>query len=113
MRAAARQPRLRGVEIGLRLRQAGARIVEVTVPDAAPLAELSRAVVYSEATALHAPQLRAEAGRYTSQVRLRASTGLAIPGTVYLEALRLRLPLGTSPLHSRLPSIRCRTSPRP
>ena len=27
--------------------------------------------------------------------------------------LRLRLPLGTSPLHSRLPSIRCRTSPRP
>jgi len=75
------------------LEGAGARIIEVTVPDAAPLAELSRAVVYSEATALHASQLRAAAARYTPQVRLRASTGLAIPGTVYLEALRLRLPL--------------------
>lgn len=75
------------------LEGAGARIVEVTVPDAAPLAELSRAIVYSEATALHAPRLRAHASRYTPQVRLRASTGLAIPGTTLLEALRLRLPL--------------------
>ena len=75
------------------LEGAGARIVEVTVPDAAPLAELSRAVVYAEATALHASQLRTQAARYTPQVRLRASTGLAIPGTAYLEALRLRLPL--------------------
>ena len=32
MRAAARQPRLRGVEIGLRLRQAGARVVEPAIP---------------------------------------------------------------------------------
>ena len=75
------------------LEGAGARIVEVVVPDAAPLAELSRAVVYAEATALHASRLRAQAARYTPQVRLRASTGLAIPGTAYLEALRLRLPL--------------------
>jgi aspartyl-tRNA(Asn)/glutamyl-tRNA(Gln) amidotransferase subunit A len=75
------------------LEGAGARIVEVTVPDAAPLAELSRAVVYAEATALHASQLRTQALRYTPQVRLRASTGLAIPGTACLEALRLRLPL--------------------
>lgn len=75
------------------LEGAGARIVEVTVPDAAPLAELSRAVVYAEATALHASQLRTQAARYTPQVRLRASTGLAIPGTACLEALRLRLPL--------------------
>ena len=75
------------------LEGAGARIVEVTVPDAAPLAELSRAVVYTEATALHASQLRTQAARYTPQVRLRASTGLAIPSTAYLEALRLRLPL--------------------
>jgi aspartyl-tRNA(Asn)/glutamyl-tRNA(Gln) amidotransferase subunit A len=75
------------------LEGAGARIVEVTVPDAAPLAELSRVIVYSEATALHAPQLRAHAARYTPQVRVRASTGLAIPGTTLLEALRLRLPL--------------------
>jgi len=75
------------------LEGAGARIVEVTVPDAAPLAELSRAVVYTEATALHASQLRTQAARYTPQVRLRASTGLAISSTAYLEALRLRLPL--------------------
>lgn len=75
------------------LEAAGARLIEVTVPDAAPLAELSRAIVYSEASALHAPRLRAHAPRYTPQVRVRASTGLAIPGTVLLEALRLRLPL--------------------
>jgi len=59
----------------------------------APLAELSRAIVYSEATGLHAPWLREHAERYTPQVRVRASTGLAIPAPIYFEALQLRAPL--------------------
>ncbi|MBU6377927.1 MAG: amidase [Gammaproteobacteria bacterium] len=75
------------------LESSGARLVEVEVPGAALLAELSRAVVYPEATALHAAALRARGSDYTAQVRVRASTGLAIPGTTYLEALQLRLPL--------------------
>lgn len=72
---------------------AGARLLEVEVPGAEWMAELSRAVVYPEATALHAAALRARGSDYTPQVRVRASTGVAIPGTLYLEALQLRLPL--------------------
>lgn len=72
---------------------AGARRVDISVPNVAEMSELSRAVVYSEATALHAPWLRSRGERYTPQVRVRASTGLGIPAAVYLEALQLRIPL--------------------
>lgn len=72
---------------------AGAQRVDVSVPAVAEMSELSRAIVYSEATALHAPWLRSRGERYTPQVRVRASTGLAIPAAVYLEALQLRIPL--------------------
>jgi len=70
---------------------AGARVVEVRVPAIEWMAELSRAVVYSEATAIHASRLRSHAASYTPQVRLRASLGLAIPSTLHLEALQARL----------------------
>lgn len=72
---------------------AGASLLEVPVPEVEAMAELSRAVVYAEATALHAAWLRDRGEHYTPQVRLRASTGLAIPAPLYLEALQLRLPL--------------------
>lgn len=72
---------------------AGTRVVSIEVPDVDAMAELSRAVVYAEATALHASWLRSAAARYSPQVRVRASTGLAIPAPLYLEALQLRLPL--------------------
>lgn len=75
------------------LEGAGARLVEVDVDGVAAMSELSRAVVYSEATALHAAWLRTRGQRYTPQVRVRASTGLGIPAPVYLAALQLRLPL--------------------
>lgn len=75
------------------LQAAGARLLEVEVPGAQWMAELSRAIVYPEATALHAAALRSRSDEYTAQVRLRASTGLAIPGTIHIEALRLRIPL--------------------
>jgi len=65
----------------------GARRVEVDVPAAESLAELSRAIAYSEAAALHGAWLRNRPGSYSPQVRVRASTGVAIP------ALLLRMPL--------------------
>lgn len=70
--------------------QAGAVEVPVEIPLVETFAELSRAVVYSEATALHANWLRSRPERYTPQVRLRASTGLGIPAPIYLEALQWR-----------------------
>ena len=72
---------------------AGAVCSDVDLPPVTPLAELSRAIVYSEATGLHAPWLREHPERYTPQVRVRASTGLAIPAPIYFEALQLRAPL--------------------
>ncbi|MFM7396482.1 MAG: amidase [Gammaproteobacteria bacterium] len=72
---------------------AGAQLVEVEIPFAAHLAELSRAIVYSEATAVHAETLRSRGSKYSPQVRVRASTGLAISSTHYLEALQQRLPI--------------------
>ena len=75
------------------LEREGAHRVEVDVPDVASMSELSRAIVYSEATALHGAWLRERPGVYSPQVRVRASTGIAIPASIYLEALLLRMPL--------------------
>jgi aspartyl-tRNA(Asn)/glutamyl-tRNA(Gln) amidotransferase subunit A len=75
------------------LEREGARLVEVDVPDVASMSELSRAIVYAEATALHGAWLRDRPGIYSPQVRVRASTGIAIPAPIYLEALLLRMPL--------------------
>jgi aspartyl-tRNA(Asn)/glutamyl-tRNA(Gln) amidotransferase subunit A len=75
------------------LRSQGAELVELDVPDAQPLAELSRAIVYSEASGLHARWLRERGDAYAPQVRVRASTGFAIPAALYYEALLLRVPM--------------------
>jgi len=71
----------------------GAVLVELDVPDVEAMSELSRAIVYSEATALHGVWLRERAEQYQPQVRTRAMTGVAIPASIYYEALLLRLPL--------------------
>lgn len=68
----------------------GLRVVELEVEHAEHMTELSRAVVYSEAAALHGHWLRTRADDYSPQVRARAATGLAIPAASYLEALHLR-----------------------
>jgi len=75
------------------LEREGARLVELEVPDVASMSELSRAIVYAEATALHGAWLRDRPGVYSPQVRVRATTGIAIPASIYLEALMLRMPL--------------------
>jgi aspartyl-tRNA(Asn)/glutamyl-tRNA(Gln) amidotransferase subunit A len=68
----------------------GATVVRVPTPHASQLAELSRAVLYPETSALHAHWLRTQPENYSPQVRLRAATGLAIPASSYLEALQVR-----------------------
>ncbi|MGB8326519.1 MAG: amidase [Steroidobacteraceae bacterium] len=71
----------------------GARLVGLAVPDVAAMTELSRAIMYSEATGLHGVWLRERAASYSPQVRVRATTGVAIPASIYVEALLLRMPL--------------------
>ena len=79
------------VEAALRVFEgAGARVLEVEVPAPEQLSELSRALVYSEAAAIHGEWLRKRPAEYSPQVRARAATGAAIPAPVYLEALQLR-----------------------
>lgn len=68
----------------------GARIVEVDVPGIEHLTELSRVLLYAEAAALHAHDLRTRPDDYSPQIRIRASTGLAVPAAAYLEALHVR-----------------------
>jgi aspartyl-tRNA(Asn)/glutamyl-tRNA(Gln) amidotransferase subunit A len=68
----------------------GCKVVPVTVPHAEAVIELSRAVLYSEASALHSHWLRTRPQDYSAAVRARAATGLAIPAATYLEALNLR-----------------------
>ena len=75
------------------LQAQGAQLVELDVPDVESMSELSRAIVYAEATALHAAWLRSRPELYSPQTRVRASTGLGIPSSIYLEALLVRIPM--------------------
>lgn len=72
------------------LESLGARLVTVRVPRPEPLTELSRALVYAEASAVHSTWLRDHAAGYSPQVRVRAATGFAIPAPIYLQAQALR-----------------------
>ena len=75
------------------LERQGARRVQVRVPAPEHLTEVGRAIMYSEAAALHGAWLRTRPEDYSAQVRARAATGIAIPAATYLEALQLRAPL--------------------
>lgn len=68
----------------------GAQVTPVTIPAPEHLTELSRALVYSEASAVHGPWLREHAADYAPQVRMRAATGFAIPAATYHQAQQLR-----------------------
>ncbi|MBS0396918.1 MAG: amidase, partial [Proteobacteria bacterium] len=72
------------------LERGGARRVAVEVPQAEHMTELSRAILYPEAAALHGHWLRTRPADYSPQVRARAATGVAIPAAAYTEALQLR-----------------------
>ena len=81
----------RAVDEALRTLQAlAATVVPVQVPSPEHLTELSRVLVYSEASAVHGSWLRTHASDYSPQVRTRAATGLAIPAAAYQQAQQLR-----------------------
>jgi aspartyl-tRNA(Asn)/glutamyl-tRNA(Gln) amidotransferase subunit A len=73
------------------LQRGGLDVAAAATPAFVPqLAELSRALVYSEASAVHGVRLAHGAKGYSAQTRVRAATGLAIPAPVYVQALQLR-----------------------
>jgi aspartyl-tRNA(Asn)/glutamyl-tRNA(Gln) amidotransferase subunit A len=72
------------------LQSLGAVLVRLKVPSPGPLAEFSRVLAYSEASAIHGTWLRERAEEYSAQVRVRAMIGSVIPASIYIEALHLR-----------------------
>jgi aspartyl-tRNA(Asn)/glutamyl-tRNA(Gln) amidotransferase subunit A len=74
------------------LRELGAKLVSVKLPDQIPINAAALIVLAVEATSAHVPWLRARADDYGPQVRARLENGLAFSGVEYLEALRWRAP---------------------
>lgn len=74
------------------LREAGATIVEVTLPDIGNIGALASLICMAEASATHRPWLESRPGDYGAQVRCRIERGLLYSATQYVEAMRLREP---------------------
>ncbi|KAA0677263.1 amidase [Roseomonas genomospecies 6] len=72
------------------LERAGARFVEVDIPDHEPYGDLANLVFTPEAAAIHAPWLRERPQDYGPQVRARLLQGLMVPAATYLQAKQLR-----------------------
>ena len=75
------------------LAEAGAEIVEVTIPDMTPVFRLADAINKCEAAALHQEWMRARPAEYSERIYSRIEAGLHIPASRYIEALRLRGPM--------------------
>jgi Asp-tRNA(Asn)/Glu-tRNA(Gln) amidotransferase A subunit family amidase len=69
---------------------AGARLVEVTVPDVEISSEVITLIVGVEAALIHQAEMAARAHDYTEDTRDRLVAGAAIPGTAYVDALHRR-----------------------
>ena len=74
------------------LRQEGAEIITVELPDQRQLTAACQLVLATEAAAYHKRWLIERPQDYGPQVLMRLQNGLAIPGVSYLEALRWRGP---------------------
>ena len=72
------------------LEKQGAKIVDVPVGDHGAINDLSNAILWPEAAALHLPWLRDRPRDYSEQIRARLLVGLGVPATLYLEAVRAR-----------------------
>jgi aspartyl-tRNA(Asn)/glutamyl-tRNA(Gln) amidotransferase subunit A len=72
------------------LRDLGAELIEVAVPDLGPIAELAALVSMTEAAGLHQDWLRDRGGDYGPQVRARLLVGLRVPAALYQRAVQLR-----------------------
>jgi len=74
------------------LKREGAEIVQVELPDQRQLTAACQLVLAVEATAHHKRWLIERPQDYGPQVLMRLQNGLAIPGVLYLEAMRWRGP---------------------
>ncbi|MEH2564005.1 amidase [Bradyrhizobium sp. AZCC 2289] len=74
------------------LRQEGAEIVQIELPDQRQLTAACQLVLATEAAALHKRWMIERPQDYGPQVLMRLQNGLAIPGVSYLEAMRWRGP---------------------
>ncbi len=72
------------------LENRGATIVDVPMGDHGAVNDLSNAILWPEGAALHLPWLRDRAPDYAPQTRARLLVGLAVPSTLYLDAVRAR-----------------------
>jgi len=72
------------------LRDLGAEIVEVRVPDLTPLFRLGDAISKSEAATIHGKWMRQRPQDYGHHTAVRVEAGFHIPATRYIEALTLR-----------------------
>ena len=72
------------------LRQLGAEIVDVAVPDLAPVFAAAQLVLKAEATALHERWMIERPDDYALGIRTEMEAGLFIPATRYIAALRQR-----------------------
>jgi aspartyl-tRNA(Asn)/glutamyl-tRNA(Gln) amidotransferase subunit A len=70
----------------------GCPVLPVTLPDLSAWDVAGAQITAAEGAAVHAQWLRTRAGEYSPQVRARLERGLAVPATVYIDALRLRGP---------------------
>ena len=74
------------------LRQEGAEIVAVELPDQRQLTAACQLVLATEAAAFHKRWMIERPQDYGAQVLMRLQNGLAIPAVSYLEAMRWRGP---------------------
>ena len=74
------------------LRQEGAEIVKVELPDQRQLTAACQIVLATEAAAFHKRWMIERPQDYGAQVLMRLQNGLAIPAVTYLEAMRWRGP---------------------
>ena len=82
---------VKGLEQSLSvLRELGAVIVPVQMPDMRSVFFVAETIVKCEAATMHREWLKNRPQDYSPQVRSRIEAGLTIPATYYLDAMRLR-----------------------
>ena len=73
-------------------RDEGAEIVELAVPDPAPMDVMGNVIIFAEGARVHKAWLKTRAEDYTPITRQVLEVGLCIPATRYIEALTCRAP---------------------
>jgi len=68
----------------------GAKLIDVTLPSLVEFAGVNRAILMSEAAAIHEPWLRDRPGDYAHVTRRRLLPGMFMTGTDYVQAQRRR-----------------------